>query len=226
MTACQGTALTLTHFFRFGPHIANEANRWLSIATAPLRFAGTETIPTTLGQVDQPDAVLCRTGVGAMHEVMQLLDTDHRVALTGGGESLRALARAADGLRAGRRTSPAPSCCSFPPGVTCKDYVPNDPTGRDLQPLVDLVGPHGTDATLNAVHRLDPESTAHVTVSTAHKSKGREWASVETADDFTPPHPATPTGKTPTGGLSPAPSTKRKHALATSLSLAPATSLT
>lgn len=37
------------------------------------------------------------------------------------------------------------------------------------------------------MHRLDPESTADVTVSTAHKSKGREWASVKIADDFTPP---------------------------------------
>lgn len=28
---------------------------------------------------------------------------------------------------------------------------------------------------LNAVHRLVSENTAHVTVSTAHKAKGRQW---------------------------------------------------
>ncbi|MEU3208141.1 UvrD-helicase domain-containing protein [Streptomyces cyaneofuscatus] len=186
MTAFHGTALTLTQSFRFGPHLATEANRWLSIATAPLRLVGTETIPTTLGHVDQPDAILCRTNVGAMHEVMQLLDTDHRVALTGGGESLRALARAADDLKAGRRTF-HPELLLFPTWSDLQDYAANDPAGRDLQPLVDLVDTHGTDAILNAVHRLDAESTAHVTVSTAHKSKGREWASVRIADDFTPP---------------------------------------
>lgn len=184
MTAFHGT--TLTQSFRFGPHLATEANRWLSIATAPPRLAGTETIPTTLGPVDQPDAILCRTNVGAMHEVMQLLDTDHRVALTGGGDSLRALARAADDLKAGRRTF-HPELLLFPTWRDLQDYAANAPAGRDLQPLVDLVDTHGTDAILNAVHRLDPESTAHVTVSTAHKSKGREWASVKIADDFTPP---------------------------------------
>jgi len=186
MTAFRGTGLTLSQSFRFGPNLAHEANRWLSIATAPLRLAGTETIPTTLGQVDQPDAILCRTNVGAMREVMQLLDTDHRVALTGGGESLRALARAADDLRAGRRTF-HPELLLFPTWGDLQDYAANDPAGRDLQPLVDLVDTHGADAILNAVHRLAPESTADVTVSTAHKSKGREWASVKIADDFTPP---------------------------------------
>ncbi|QXQ94872.1 UvrD-helicase domain-containing protein [Streptomyces sp. WY228] len=186
MTAFNGTELTLSRSFRFGPSLAAEANRWLSIAAAPLRLAGTDTIPTTLGPVDQPDAILCRTNVGAMREVMQLLDTDHRVALTGGGESLRALARAADDLRAGRRTF-HPELLLFPTWGDLQDYAANDPAGRDLQPLVDLVDTHGPDAILNAVHRLTPENTADVTVSTAHKSKGREWASVKIADDFTPP---------------------------------------
>ncbi|MEU3002233.1 MULTISPECIES: UvrD-helicase domain-containing protein [unclassified Streptomyces] len=186
MTAFRGTELTLSRSFRFGPDLAAEANRWLSIATAPLRLAGTDAIPTTLGPVDQPDAILCRTNVGAMRQVMQLLDTDHRVALTGGGESLRALARAADDLRAGRRTF-HPELLLFPTWGDLQDYAANDPAGRDLQPLVDLVDTHGTDAILNAVHRLNPENTADVTVSTAHKSKGREWASVKIADDFTPP---------------------------------------
>ncbi|MDX2407329.1 UvrD-helicase domain-containing protein [Streptomyces microflavus] len=196
MTAFRGTGLTLTQSFRFGPDLATEANRWLSIAAAPLRLAGTDAIPTTLGQVEQPDAILCRTNVGAMREVMQLLDTGQRVALTGGGESLRALARAADDLRAGRRTF-HPELLLFPTWGDLQDYAANDPAGRDLQPLVDLVDTHGTDAILNAVHRLDPENAAHVTVSTAHKSKGREWASVKIANDFTPPRD---TGKVDANG--------------------------
>ncbi|WP_406395957.1 UvrD-helicase domain-containing protein [Streptomyces sp. NBC_00887] len=186
MTTFRGTALTLSKSFRFGPRLATEANRWLAIADAPLRLAGTETIPTTLGPVEQPDAILCRTNVGAMHEVMHLLEAELRVALTGGGESLRALARAADDLRAGRRTS-HPELLLFPTWGDLQDYAGNDPAGGDLQPLVDLVDTHGTDAILNAVHRLDSEDTADVTVSTAHKAKGRQWGSIRIAADFTPP---------------------------------------
>lgn len=186
MTSFQGTTLTLSKSFRFGPTLATEANRWLRIADVPLRLAGTEAIPTGLGPVEHPDAILCRTNVGAMREVMQLLEAGHRVALTGGGASLRALARAADDLKNGRRPS-HPELLLFPTWGDLQDYAANDPAGGDLQPLVDLIGAHGTGAILNAVHRLDSEDTAHVTVSTAHKAKGREWSRVKIADDFTPP---------------------------------------
>ncbi|MEH0407416.1 UvrD-helicase domain-containing protein [[Kitasatospora] papulosa] len=186
MTTFRGTALTLTRSFRFGPRLAAEANRWLAIADAPLRLAGTEAIPTCLGPAEQPDATLCRTNVGAMLEVMRLLKAGRRVALTGGGESLRALAHAADALKNGRRTS-HPELLLFPTWGELQDYAAHDPAGGDLQPLVDLVDTHGTGAILNAVHRLDSEDNADITVSTAHKAKGREWASVKIADDFTPP---------------------------------------
>ncbi|WP_094791824.1 3'-5' exonuclease [Streptomyces kasugaensis] len=42
-------------------------------------------------------------------------------------------------------------------------------------------------ALLQAVDRLVPETAAQVTVSTAHKAKGREWARVRIAPDLTPP---------------------------------------
>lgn len=75
----------------------------------------------------------------------------------------------------------------FPSWGDLQDYAAYDPAGRDLQSLVDLVDTHGTDAILSAVAQLAPENQAEVTVSTAHKAKGREWARVKIADDFTPP---------------------------------------
>lgn len=185
MTGFDGTHLTLTQSFRFGPHLAEEANHWLHLADAPLRLRGTDTIPTELGPLTQPDAVLCRTNAGAMTHVMDLMATGHRVALTGGGDALRALAQAARDLKEGRRTH-HPELLLFPTWGALQDYANHDPAGRDLQPLVDLVDTHGTDAILQAVARLVPEPHAQATVSTAHKAKGREWARVKIADDFTP----------------------------------------
>jgi superfamily I DNA/RNA helicase len=63
----------------------------------------------------------------------------------------------------------------------------HDPAGGDLQPLVDLVDKHGVQAILGAVDRLCDEAVCQVTVSTAHKAKGREWPRVHIAADFTPP---------------------------------------
>jgi len=186
MTGFDGTRLDLSQSFRFGPLLADEANRWLAIADAPIRLTGTLALPTELGPVTQPDAVLCRTNVGAMAQAMDLMAAGHRVGLVGGGDGLRALALAAQDLREGRRTT-HPEWVLFPSWGELQDYAAHGPAGRDLRPFVDLGDTHGTDAILAAVARLAPEHQAEVTVSTAHKAKGREWAHVKIADDFTPP---------------------------------------
>ncbi|AKA01180.1 DNA helicase [Streptomyces noursei ZPM] len=186
MTGFDGTALALSKSFRFGPRLAHEANRWLAIADAPIRLQGSPQVPTEIGLVTQPDAVLCRTNVGAITEVVQLLAADYRVALVGGGESLRALALAARDLKEGRRTN-HPELVLFTSWGDLQDYAGHDPAGRDLQPLVDLVDQHGTDAILAAVNQLTHEDQAQIAVSTAHKAKGREWPSVRIAGDFLPP---------------------------------------
>ncbi|MGW3108340.1 UvrD-helicase domain-containing protein [Streptomyces sp. NPDC001100] len=183
MTGFDGIPLALSQSFRFGPDLAAEANRWLRLADAPIRLTGTPAVPTELGPVTQPDAVLCRTNVGAMAQVMAHMAAGHRVALTGGGDSLHALALAARDLKEGRRTH-HPELLLFPCWGDLQDYAAHDPAGRDLQPLVNLVDTHGTDAILAAITQLAPEPHAHVTVSTAHKAKGREWPRVLIADDF------------------------------------------
>jgi superfamily I DNA/RNA helicase len=186
MTGFDGTALSLSRSFRFGPALAQEANRWLAVADAPIRLTGTETIPTGLGTCAAPDAVLCRTNAGAMTEVMHLLQGGYRTALVGGGGALRALALAARDLKEGRRTA-HPELVLFPTWGAVQDYAAHDPAGGDLQPLVDLVDRHGTEEILAAVGQLHDEQGAQVTVSTAHKAKGREWPRVRIAGDFPPP---------------------------------------
>ncbi|MFJ3498560.1 UvrD-helicase domain-containing protein, partial [Streptomyces sp. NPDC086091] len=186
MTGFDANHLTLTRSFRFGPLLAEQANRWLAFTDAPIRLTGTEAIPTKVGLVTFPDAVLCRTNIGAMTEVMKLLAAGHRVALTRGGQTLVALAMAAQDLKAGRRTA-HPELVLFASWGELQEYADHDPAGRDLQPFVELVDQHGPEAIIAAVHALTDESKADVTVSTAHKAKGREWPSVKIADDFPPP---------------------------------------
>ncbi|MER6354680.1 UvrD-helicase domain-containing protein [Streptomyces sp. NPDC001634] len=197
MTGFDGTHLTLSQSFRFGPDLAAEANRWLRLADAPIRLTGTPAVPTELGPVTRPDVVLCRTNVGAMAQVMTLMAAGYGVALAGGGDSLQALALAARDLKEGRRTH-HPELILFPSWSDLQDYAAHDPAGRDLQPLVNLVDTHGTDAILVAVAHLAPEPHAQVTVSTAHKAKGREWPRVLIADDFTRPENDAPDERTDT----------------------------
>ncbi|MFE7856339.1 UvrD-helicase domain-containing protein [Streptomyces sp. NPDC057403] len=186
MTGFDAEQLTLTRSFRFGPRIADEANRWLALADAPIRLTGTTSIPAEVSNVDHPDAVLCRTNIGAMTEVMRLLGEGHRVALTRGGQQLSQLAFAARDLKGGRRTH-HPELVLFASWGDLQDYAAYDPAGHDLQPFVDLVDTHGPDTILTAVSELDDEAHADVTVSTAHKAKGREWPTVKIGTDFPQP---------------------------------------
>lgn len=187
MTGFDCRHLTLTRSFRFGPALATEANRWLTLSGAPIQLTGTPDIHTTVGShTNRPDAVLCRTNIGAITEILAFLDAGTATALVGGGDALRALAQAARDLIAGRRTH-HPELLLFTTWGELRDYAELDPAGADLQPFANLVDEHGPDAVLRAVDRLVPEAQAQVTVSTAHKAKGREWPAVRIAPDFTPP---------------------------------------
>ncbi|MCX5152922.1 UvrD-helicase domain-containing protein [Streptomyces sp. NBC_00291] len=187
MTGFAGRHLTLTRSFRFGPELATEANRWLALSGAPIQLTGSPDIPTSIGgRTEGPNAVLCRTNIGAVSEIFTFLDAGTATALVGGGGALRALAQAARDLIGGRRTH-HPELLLFTTWTALRDYAELDPAGADLQPFANLVDEHGPDAILHAVDRLVPEDHAKVTVSTAHKAKGREWSHVRIATDFTPP---------------------------------------
>ncbi|MFL6113093.1 MAG: UvrD-helicase domain-containing protein [Catenulispora sp.] len=187
MSGFDGARLSLSQSFRFGPRLAAEANRWLAIAEAPIRLIGSAAVNTELGPIARPEVILCRSNVGAMTEVIRLLDAGRKVALVGGGKALADLAKAARDLKAGKRTY-HPELMLFRNWDELQDYAEEDPSGRDLQPMVDLINEHGVEVILAAVERLTEEETfAEVTVSTAHRAKGREWNTVRIFDDFLPP---------------------------------------
>ncbi len=194
MTGFRGRQLTLSQSFRFGPALAAAANRWLAIVDAPVRLIGSPLLDTELGPVPRPDAVLCRSNAGAMAEVIRLLSEGRRVALAGGGDSLTALARAAYELQRGNRTA-HPELTLFESWEELREYATADPSGRDLLPLVELLDEHSAESVLRALGCLSSEDRAEITVSTAHRAKGREWPSVRIAADFTEPDELEETGE-------------------------------
>lgn len=185
MTDFNGKQLSLSQSFRFGPAVAQEANRWLEIIEAPIRLQGSPHINSEIGPVASPDAILCRSNAGAISEILTLLDEGRRVALVGGGTALEKLALAAADLKAGRRPS-HPELVLFQTWGELQEYATHDPAGQDLLPLVNVIDGYGVDVVLDAVNRLHSEIEADVTISTAHKAKGREWSTVRIAYDFEP----------------------------------------
>jgi hypothetical protein len=186
MTGFPAEHVQLTRSFRFGPAIAEVANKWLWHAESDMRLTGAGPAESRVARTRSAEAVLCRGNADVMAEVLAFLESGVRAAITGGGEALRKIAEAAQQLKAGRRTS-HPELFLFPSWGAVQEYVENDSAAQDLRSLVHLVDTHGAETIIDAVQRLSPESDAQVTVSTAHKAKGREWASVRIGPGFGPP---------------------------------------
>lgn len=195
MTGFPAEHLKLTWSFRFGPPIAEVANRWLRHAESDMRLVGSGSATSRVGAFAgaRADAVLCRGNADVIKEIMTFLDDGVRVALTGGGEALHRLAEAAQELKAGQRTG-HPELFLFSSWGEVQDYVENDDAAQDLRSLVRLVDEHGPETIIEAGRRLSSEENAQVTVSTAHKAKGREWDSVRIGPGFEPP-PADDVGR-------------------------------
>jgi hypothetical protein len=139
-----------------------------------------------------------------MTEILAQLGDRRRVALVGDGKPLHDLALAARDLKQGRRAT-HPELMLFSTWGEVQDDTQYDPTGRDLQPLVDVIDERGIDLILATLDQLSPETETDTTV---HKAKGREWSTVRIAQDF--PEPArTPTAPTATATRYPSRSTPR-----------------
>lgn len=189
MESFDGQRLVLSQSFRFGQKIADEANVWLELLSAPLRLTGNPVKDSRLDRVDQPSAVLCRTNAGAIGQAMAATASGLRPAMVGGGDDIRRLAKACQDLRNGRSTE-HPELMAFASWAEVQDYAEHDAGGADLKTLVKLVDSHGPEAIIRIVDQLVDEHNADIVISTAHRAKGREWGTVRLAADFNEPYDA------------------------------------
>ena len=194
--------LQLSESFRFGRAIADEANKWLQILGADLRLTGRAPHPSRIAALPAPDAVLCRTNAGAVAERMSAAEQGRRAALVGGGDQIKALARAALELQRGVPTS-HPELMAFASWGQVKEYVEQESAGQDLKAFVQLIDDHGAEAVIATMDRLTDERYAQVVVSTAHKCVHPDTL-VETPEGLVPIRSIPDAGviATPTGARS------------------------
>lgn len=178
--------LYLSQSWRFGPAVAEEANKWLQLLSARLRLSGAPTMRSAVGPVQRPRAVLCRTNAEAIRQAIIAMDAGRRTGLVGGGTAIKRMAKAALDLQQGRPTD-HPELFMFTNWGEVQEYVKTDTAGGDLAVFVRMVDDMGAEDIIAAAGRLCDERYADVAVSTAHKAKGREWDSVLIGDDFRQP---------------------------------------
>jgi hypothetical protein len=186
--------LTLSQSFRFGPAVADEANRWLDLLRAPLRLRGFEPAGSVLRALDRPDAILCRSNAATIAQLIDTVRAGRRPALVGGGDDLIRLAKAAMDLMEGRGTA-HPELVAFKTWDQVREHAALDDASGTLQTLVKMVDEHTPEAIVQLVESLVDEKRADVVISTAHRAKGREWDAVRIAPGFREPRRDPVTGR-------------------------------
>jgi len=173
----------LTKSFRFGPEIAQTANLVLEWLEADLRITGNEEISSRTARLDNADAVLCRTNATAVSTCLAEMSAGRKVHLVGGAKDIVDFAKGARDLQNGKRSYHRELAC-FDSWSEVQVYVENDPQGSDLKLMTRLIDDYSPEKIIEGLGRTVSEAAADLIVSTAHKSKGREWPTVRLAGDF------------------------------------------
>ena len=165
------TRLHLSQSFRFGPRIADDANKWLHLLGSDMRLAGRGSPKSKIvSELANPNAVLCRNNATVIGELIKGLEAGDTVGLVGGGRDLMGVVWAAEALMAGRSTD-HPEFALFKSWADLVEYAESgdDP---NLLTLTKIVNTHGPAALKTAIDRAAPEERASLVLSTAHKAKG------------------------------------------------------
>ena len=180
--------LVLSQSFRFGHAVAENANKFLALLDTPLALKGFAKIESKIHDGEEEltaDAILCRTNATVIENAMRAQESGKRVAIVGGTREIENFAKGARDLQEGRRPS-APELCAFSSWNAVQNYSRTE-EGSDMKVMVKLIDDYGTDAVLRVCENSVDEKNAEIIVSTAHKSKGREWNRVKIASDFQAP---------------------------------------
>lgn len=176
----------LTQSWRFGQGVADEANVWLEVLGTDMRIVGNPARTSTVAPLAHPDTILCRTNAGTIDAVLDAHERAVPVHLVGGGKQMLGLAQAAQRLQDGKPAGHA-ELAAFSTWDQVVEYTRDDPAGSDLAVAVRMIERYGAEGVMSAIDSTVSERAAQLVVSTAHKAKGLEWATVRIADDFTEP---------------------------------------
>lgn len=185
--------LPLTKSWRFGEGSASYANQVLEALDTPIRVRGNEAIETRVEkyivedgpEVTPPvtDAVLVRTNAELVTETIRESSRGRKVCamadIRGVVSVMEDIQRISNG-----KTAKHPDLKELGTMQELEAFVdPDKGYAGDLGPTIRLGLDLGPDEVIRVLESCVPAEAADVTVSTMHKSKGREWDSVRLAGD-------------------------------------------
>ena len=170
---------TLTKSFRFGSVVAEVAN---AILDKQGFVKGNESLDTVLDDVDtdQPYTKIYRTNSQLLSEAVGYINSGEEVRLEVDLGGFTKKLQAIQDLYSGKETK-HPDIIGYTDFNDLKDNSEDDPEVSRMIKMVEQGNAINMLITLNTYRN---PSKAHITLTTAHKSKGLEWDQVVLADDF------------------------------------------
>lgn len=171
----------LTQSFRFGPEIADFASKVLRVLGEKVPLQGNIKIESKVGPTN-PQTILGRTNASAMTALIEALDSDKKVHLVGDHSDMLTMLKGVTELKDGKSCE-VPEFFGFTNWNEVVEFAKGG-EGEHLLTFVNLVEAKGERQLMRAILRTSNEEDADIVISTAHKSKGREWGRVRLLDDF------------------------------------------
>lgn len=194
MQRMPGIELPLTQSFRWGPDVAEVANRVLAHKSVPPKWAirGTAALHTNLAQVDnsKKHARLYRANRDLIGDALFLEDMHHPTALVGDRKNFISLIASAkalhDGQMRGIKHRALANYDSWEELLEAVESDNDEDVSQDARQAVSVVRDYGArvDDLVGLLERTQDEASALVTLTTAHQAKGREWDQVIVCHDF------------------------------------------
>lgn len=175
----------LSQSFRFGKNIAELASKILQGelgCSQPVQgFGGIE---DRIGSVRSPDCMIFRTNAGLIGEALTPLNAGRKVCIVG---DIGALIQLIDGIKELEVTgrSSHPELMDFGSYMDFLEFIETD-YGKDLAVIEKLISENGHETLKRALNKVksNTEEDSDIILTTAHKSKGREWNTVKLGGDF------------------------------------------
>lgn len=193
----------LTQSFRFGPAVADAANIVLQSALdSTITLRGADHLDSRLGAGGE-NCVVARSNMALFGAMADVFGENRSALVVGGTRELEQLIASVDDLLAGKPPL-APELQGFKNWDEVVAYA-KTPPGRDVKVLCQLVDSYGVPTLKELLSKVpsnpsvEDEKNVDVVLTTAHKSKGREWDNVRLTDDFAEITADDLAGKSPKG---------------------------
>lgn len=175
------TELPLSTSWRFGQGIADAANLFLITLKAPIEIKGNPAKKSRVVECSvedmnpsSVDAVICRSNTQVISTLTESLASGLEVFCEVDTKHLMNLAIDIQALEEGRRATKS-DLKIFPDISALEEYLNTADRNDDMVSEVNLMRKLGADVVIDSLDSTVTAKKADLTISTIHKSKGRQW---------------------------------------------------